>query len=154
MIMRSQSRRSLLSTLGVALPLGLGSRTLIESVDSVPALWFRPFEEAVREAFADVDAVADGRSCPRRRVEIGDSDRVRAGLQGCHNDRPFAGFAAGRLRIVRAGSGPGPVRGGVRLYVSTVEIVLTNGLVTPVPSRPIDFSSLPPAPTLSRGSGS
>ena len=42
-------------------------------------------------------------------VEVGHSEQVQAGVQGCHNDRPFAGFPAGHLRIVRTGSEPGPV---------------------------------------------
>jgi hypothetical protein len=30
-----------------------------------------------------------------RRVEIGHCEQVQTGIQGCHNDRPFAGFPAG-----------------------------------------------------------
>jgi len=118
-------------------------------------LRFRPFEEAVREAFSDPDRAASngqadrGGSYPSRRIEIGDCDLVRAGVQGCHNGRPFAGFPAGHLTIVRTGSEPGPVRQGVRLYVSTVEVVLTGGPTPGVPGRPLDFALLPPAPTLS-----
>jgi len=142
------SRRSLLSAIGVALPFGLGGLARASSTPSgtanAPVLRFRSFEEAVREAFASHD-----RTSPCRRVEVGHSELVQAGVQGCHNDRPFAGFPAGHLRIVRTGSGPGPVRGGVRLHVSTVDVVLTGGLSPAVPSRPLDFASLPPAPILS-----
>ncbi len=141
-----QSRRSLLSALGLALPLGLGARVGASPTPAgtAPSLRLRPFEEAVREAFADL-----GRTSPCRRVEVGHSDLVQAGVQCCHNDRPFAGFPAGHLRIVRTGSEPGPVRRGVRLYVSTVDVALTGGLAPGSPSRPLDFASLPPAPTFS-----
>ena len=150
--MRTYSRRSLLSALGLSLPFGLGPRAEA-STGPAPALRFRPFEEAVREAFADLgksplaDAAGRVRMASCRRVEVGDSAQVRAGVQGCHNDRPFAGFPAGHLRIVRTGSEPGPVRRGVRLYVSTVDVALTGGPAPGVPSRPLDFASLPPAPT-------
>ncbi|MGE3818904.1 MAG: hypothetical protein AB7I30_05670 [Isosphaeraceae bacterium] len=69
-------------------------------------------------------------------------------MQGCHNDRLFAGFPAGRLRIVRSGAEPGPVYQGVRLHVSTVDVALTDGLTPRGGSRPLDFRSLPPAPIL------
>ena len=147
------TRRSILSAIGAALPFGLDP-SLKASTDRVgrpPSLRFLPFEEAVREAFAgrtSLDAVA-GEIPPCRRVEIGHSEQVRVGVQGCHNDGPFAGFPAGHLRIVRIGSEPGPVWQGVRLYVSTVDVTLTGGLTSHDPSRPLDFASLPPAPTLS-----
>jgi hypothetical protein len=152
----NQSRRSLLAAIGGALPLGLGAgaRAAAEPDGTVPVLRFRSFEEAVRMAFAGegrspMDEVPDqGAILPCRRVQVGHSEAVRAGVQGCHNDRPFAGFAAGRLRIIRTGSGPGPVWRGVRLYVTTVDVVLTDGLPRGTPSRPLDFTSLPPAPTL------
>src|SRR4051812_41867968 len=113
--MRTFSRRSLLSALGITLPFGLGVRAEAATSPAGPApgLRFQPFEEAVRAAFADLHRTASAnvpghaRMLPCRRVEVGDSDLVRAGLQGCHNDRPFAGFPAGHLRIVRTGSGPG-----------------------------------------------
>lgn len=159
-MMMKQSRRSLLSALGLALPFGLGARIgASPSVPSgaAPVLRFRPFEDLVREAFAD--EVRDGRIRPDdhkpmprcRRVEVGHSDQIRAGVQGCHNDRPFAGFPEGHLRIVQTGSEPGPIWQGVRLYVSTVDIAPTGGLPAGDPSRPLDFASLPPAPTLSWG---
>lgn len=144
--MMNHSRRSILSAIGLSLPLGLGSRAgaSVSPTGTAPALRFRPFEEAVREAFADRGSMP---SC--RRVEVGHSEQVQAGVQGCHNDRPFAGFPAGHLRIVRTGSEPGPVWRGVRLYVSTVDVALTAGLPPDAPSRPLDFASLPPAPIFS-----
>lgn len=153
-----QSRRSLLSAFGLALPFGLGARVGASSSPAVstgPVLRFRSFEEAVREAFADHvrnpsrGAAGSGSTSLCRRIEVGHSEQVRAGVQGCHNDRPFAGFPEGHLRIVRAGSGPGAIRHGVRLYVSTVDVALTGGLPPEVSSRPLDFSTLPPAPVLS-----
>lgn len=143
------SRRSLLSAFGAALPfgfgLGAGVRAGAEAAaDPTPSLQFRPFEDSVREAFAGLGASS---TSPCRRLELGDSDEVRAGLQGCCNDRPFAGFPAGRLRIVRSGFGPGPRRGGLRLYVATVDVVLTADPSAEPPGRPLDFAALPPAPT-------
>ncbi|WP_165251489.1 hypothetical protein [Paludisphaera soli] len=140
------SRRSILSALGAALPFGLGLGASAVAAPTAaagpaPALRFRPFEDALREAFAGPGAA------PCRRVEVGGSEQVRAGLQGCCNDRPFAGFAAGRLRIVRAGFEPGPIRQGVQLYVATVDVALADGPPSAAPGRPIDFASLPPAPT-------
>ncbi len=141
------SRRSILSALGAALPFGLGLGASAVAAPATadgpaPTLRFRPFEDAVREAFAGPGAAG---AC--RRLEVGGSDLVRAGLQGCCNDRPFAGFAAGRLRIVRAGFQPGPTRQGVQLYVATVDVALADGPPSAAPGRPIDFASLPPAPT-------
>jgi hypothetical protein len=145
------SRRSILSAISVALPFGLGTRLSASSapMGTSPSLWFRSFEEAVRAAFADRSSANDlaGQPFPCRRIEIGHSERVRAGVQGCHNDRPFAGYPAGHLRIVLTGSQPGPVRQGMRLYVATVDVALTGGLIPGVPSRPLDFASLPPAPS-------
>ena len=147
------SGRSLLSAMAVALPIGLGTRVeaSMTPVVKVPMLRFRPFEEAVREAFGDRDSMSNmtGQTYPCRRVEIGHSEQVRAGVQGCYNDRPFAGFPAGHLRLVRTGSEPGPIWQGIRLYISTVDIALTGGLTSQGPSRPLDFASLPPAPTFS-----
>ncbi len=141
--MRTFRRRSILAALGASLPFGLGAGAGASPGPTGPAptLRLRSFEEALRAAFAD------GSSSPCRRVEVGHSDLVRAGVQGCHNDRAFAGHPAGALRIVRAGSEPGPDRQGVRLYVSTVDVVLTSGTTPGVASRPLDFASLPPAPT-------
>lgn len=142
----NHSRRSILSAIGLALPFGLGARlgASVSPTGTAPELRFRPFEEAVREAFAD------GGSMPLcRRVEVGHSEQVQAGVQGCHNDRPFAGFPAGHLRIVRTASEPGPVWRSVRLYVSAVDVALTEGPTPGVTSRPLDFASLPPAPTFS-----
>ena len=139
-----QSRRSLLSAIGLSLPLGLGARADASETPADAVLRFRPFEDAVREAFADLG----GHDSPCRRVQVGHSDQLRVGVQGSHNDRPFAGFPAGHLRIVRAGCEPGPEWRGVRLYLATVDIALTGGTPLDVPSRPLDFASLPPAPTL------
>jgi len=137
------SRRSILSAIGATLPFGLGSRSgeLTTPDGAAPVVGFRQFEEAVRERLGDRDRAL--RSC---RVEVGDSEQIRAGVQGCHNDRPFAGFPAGHLRIVRTGSEPGPTWRGVRLYLTTVEVALTGGQSFDVPSRPLDFASIPPAP--------
>jgi hypothetical protein len=144
--MRPFSRRSLLATLGASLPFGLGgARAAFPPADAPTRLRFRPFEAAVREAFA-----AGTGDDPRRGrvVEVGDCDLVRAGVQGCHNARPFAGFPAGGLRIVRTASAPGPASGGVRLYVTTVEILPASAAPGDAPTRPLDFAALPPAPTL------
>ena len=84
----------------------------------------------------------------RQRVRKGGPAAVQAGLQGCYNDRPFAGFPAGHLRIVQAGSGPGPVFRGVRLYVATVVVALMGGRAHRASGRPFDFASIPPAAVL------
>lgn len=131
-MLMNTTRRSILSAIGAAIPFGLGDSVNASNfhVGMPPVLRFRPFEEAVREAFADHAQSNNGPgytfSC--RRIEVGHSDLVSAGVQGCHNDRPFAGVPAGRLRIIRTGSEPGPVWQGVRLYVSTVDVVLIDGL--------------------------
>ena len=146
------TRRSLLSAMGVALPFvpGVRSHAAATSAGPGPALQLVSFEEAVRVAFADHPPTDDaGPHSSPRRIEVGHSEVVQAGVQGCHNDRPFAGFPAGHLRIVRTGSGPGPVFQGVRLHVTTVDVVLTGGRAREVPSRPLDFASLPSAPTFS-----
>ena len=141
-----QDRRSVLTALGLALPLGLGGRPWASS--AAPGLRLRSFEDAVREAFR---AGGPEEECPCRRVEVGHSEAVQGGLQGCYNDRPFAGFPAGWLRIVRTGFGPGPSVGGVRLYVATVDVALVGDDAQFVLGRPLDFASLPPPPTLSYG---
>ncbi len=151
--MSNCSRRSILSALGLSLPFGAGARALAspEPGGSAPEIWFRPFEEAVRAAFAETSGepgIGLERTGLCRRLEVGESEEVRAGVQGCHNDRAFAGFPAGHLRIVRTGSGPGPARHGVRLFVATVDVMFTGGLAADIPSRPLDFGSLPPAPVL------
>ncbi|WP_406698643.1 hypothetical protein V5E97_07130 [Singulisphaera sp. Ch08] len=157
--MMKPTRRSILSAIGVTLPFGLGATipfglgpsARASTIPAAPVLRFRSFEEAVREAFAGgTPAKAGvGQPFPSRRIEIGHSEQVRAGVQGCHNDRPFGGFPAGHLRVIRTGSEPGPIWQGVRLYVSTVDVALTGGLRPGEPSRPLDFASLPPAPTFS-----
>lgn len=151
----NQDRRTLLSAIGLAFPFGRALRPAGSAAPAGPplVLRFRSFEDAVREAFATTGAPAvdAGRPFPCRRVEVGHSEAIEAGVQGCHNVRPFAGFPAGHLRIVRAGSEPGPVRGGVRLYVTTVDVALTRGRDCGGPSRPLDFAALPPAPVLAIG---
>lgn len=142
----NQTRRSILSAIGVALPFGIGAKVEASPAPAkaAPVLRYRSFEEDVRTAFA-----GRGQSSSCHRIEIGHSEQVRAGVQACHNDRPFAGFPEGHLRIVRVGSEPGPVYRGVRLYLSMVDVALTGGLTRGVESRPLDFASLPPAPTFS-----
>jgi hypothetical protein len=145
------SRRSLLSAFSVALPAGLGNPLKASAVEPAPLLRFISFEDAVRAAFAVRSSPEDAGDSPLnyRRIEVGHSEMVQAGVQGGHNDRPFAGFPAGHLRIVRVGFEPGPVRQGVRLYSATVDVLRTDGLSGEVPSRPLDFGSLPAAPTFS-----
>jgi hypothetical protein len=141
----THNRRSVLAAIGMALPFGFTGRARAAEAGPPPVLRFRPFEQAVREAFA-VPGSAGVEAFPCRRIEVGHSDVVAAGLQGCHNDRPFAGYPAGHLRIVRTGAAPGPVFHGVRLYVATVDVVLSGGAVGE--SRPLDFATVPPAPAL------
>ena len=140
--MMAQTRRSLLTTLGSMLPFGIAAGAVASPADPAvpPTLQFRSFEEGVRLAFA----AATGPGC--HRVEVGPSDLIQMGVQGCHNSRPFAGFPAGHLRIVRAGSEPGAHRHGVRLYVTTVDVTATSGLDRDTASRPLDFAMLPAAP--------
>jgi hypothetical protein len=113
-----------------------------------PVLQLRSFEEAVREAFSESPPTQAMSECPCRRIEIGHSEETLAGVQGCHNDRSFAGYPAGHLRIVRSSSRPGPIVGGVRLYVATVDVVLTGGRTDEGADRLLDFAMLPPAPLL------
>jgi hypothetical protein len=145
----SHDRRSVLTAIGLALPFGIDTRLSAATLPTGPApvLRLRSFEEAVREAFRTAALQPSG-TLACRRIEVGHSEEVLAGIQGCYNDRPFAGFPAGHLRIVRAGSGPGPIIHGVRLYVATVDVVLTGGRTDELPDRPLDFAKLPPAPTL------
>ena len=151
----THDRRSVLAAIGLALPFGLKARVGASPAPAgpPPELTFRPFEEAVREAFRTAPLPAAGavNAFLFRRIEVGHSDAVQAGIQGCHNDRPFAGFPAGHLRIVRTASGPGPAFRGVRLYVTAVDVVLAGDSTDGGPSRPLDFATLPPAPTLSGG---
>lgn len=142
------NRRSILSAIGIALPFAAArAGWAVTTAGPPPGLRFRSFEEAVRAAFAGIESgPGEGRPC--RRVEVGYAPILHGGVQGCHNDRPFAGHPAGQLRIVRAEFEPGPVRGGVRLYVSTVEIARVNDADSNSLSRPLDFASLPPAPIL------
>lgn len=137
-------RRSVLAALGAGLPFAAHAAPGRASAGPPPALRFRSFEDAVREAFATCTADVS----PCRLVEVGHADMLQAGVQGCHNDRPFAGFPAGHLRIIRSGCEPGPAVDGVRLYVATVDVVLTGGRVTDPPSRGLNFATIPPAPEL------
>lgn len=146
----SHDRRSVLAAIGLVLPLGIPARATAPAAPTgaPPVLRFRSFEESVREAFAAVRASTVSESFPCRRIEVGYSELLQTGVQGCHNDRPFAGFPTGYLRIVRAGFEPGPVVGGVRLYASTVDVTLTGGCECGTPTRPLNFAVLPPAPLL------
>jgi hypothetical protein len=146
-------RRSVLAALGLALPFGLTGRARAAVGGPAPVLWLRPFEEAVRDAFGAVapnGVAVSGEAFPCRRIEVGHPEEVAAGLQGCHNDRAFAGYPAGHLRIVCTGLTPGPVVNGVRLYVATVDVALTGGAAAGT-SRPLDFATIPPAPVLAAG---
>lgn len=153
--MPNPSRRTLLAALGSFLPLGLARTTRAgRSATAAPALLrFRSFEQAVRDAFAnDSDrneiAVVEGRAYPCRRIAVGESEIVQAGLQGCTNGRPFAGFPAGGLRVVRTAVGPGPQLGGVRLYVTTLEIAAVDPRHSVDSTRSIEFADLPASPIL------
>lgn len=138
----SHDRRTVLTALGAALPLGLPALAGASPAGPAPGLRLVPFEDAVRDAFR-----AAGPGAAEVRVEVGHSEAVQAGLQGCTNDRPFAGFPAGGLRVVRTGSGAGPQVHGVRLYVATVDVARADGK----PGRPINFAAVPPAPALAAG---
>lgn len=146
----SHDRRSVIAALGLVLPLGFPGRSAVAGAPRLrpPVLRLRSFEEAVREAFATLRPRTDSDPFPCRRVEVGRSELLATGVQGCHNDRPFAGFPAGHLRIVRTGSEPGPEVCGVRLYVSTVDVALVADRERGSATRPLDFSVLPPAPSL------
>lgn len=149
------NRRSFLSTVGIAIPF---APARAEPSGTDLEVRFRPFAEAVREAFHSHGSdrpFADGsdQAAPWCRLEVGESEEVRAGVQGCYNDHPFAGFPAGHLRIVRSGSEPGPARYGVRLYVWTVDVMVTGGRTSGSPGRPLDFATLPPAPVLGPATG-
>ncbi|QEL20653.1 hypothetical protein [Limnoglobus roseus] len=133
----NQDRRSVIAAVGLALPFGLTAQAS-PPVGPPPELRLQSFEGAVRNAFRDGTS-----GC--RRIAVGHSAEIKAGVQGCTNDRPFAGFPAGRLRIVRSGSEPGPIVGGVRLYLTTVDVILTHQRPG---GRPLDFASLMPAPVL------
>jgi hypothetical protein len=147
-------RRNVLAALGVAAaPLGLVGRVLASPATDAgfPVLHFRSFEDAVRGAFSH-NISSKCREVPfSRRIPVGDCELLRIGIQGCHNDRPFAGFPTGRLRIIWTGSEPGPAVGGVRLYISTVEIALLDGNADNSHSRPLNFAAIPPAPSLFAG---
>lgn len=149
----NHDRRSVLAAIGLTLPLGLIGRARAADVGSHPLLRFRSFEESVREAFGVLGPShldVPGEEFPMRRIEVGHSEGVAASLQGCHNDRVFAGFPIEHLRIIRTGSTPGPVFQGIRLYVATVDVALTRGAVEGK-NCPLDFRTLPPAPVLTRG---
>lgn len=149
----SHDRRSVIAALGLALPFGINAAPRASArpvMFTPPKLRFASFEDAVAAAFGAGAALEyEGFAC--RRVEVGHSELLESGVQGCHNDRPFAGFAPGHLRIVRVGSHPGPVFHGVRLYVYTVDVALTGGRECGEPGRPLDFAALAPAPVLGAG---
>jgi hypothetical protein len=148
----NSTRRSIISTLGLMVPIGLAGHAFGADTSVVPTLElkFRSFEDRVREAFSEQQSDANGPSTLRstelsQRIEVGYSEDVEAGLQGCYNDRSFAGFPAGCLRIVRVGSGPGSVHAGVRLHVTTVEVVLTDSQQKSSTCRPFNFAGIPAA---------
>ena len=149
----NHDRRAILAAIGVAVPFALDVRAAPSRLPPAPSLRLRSFEDAVREAFGVFSAggrvVEPVGGCPVRRIEVGHCDQLEAGLQGCYNARPFAGFPVGFLRIVRTGLEPGPAVGGVRLYAATVDVALTYGKPLGGPGRGFDFALLPPAPTLS-----
>ena len=131
----NQDRRSVIAALGLSLPFSLNVGA---SGGRPPELRLHSFEDAVREAFG-------AREIGCVRVAVGYSPQVEAGLQGSINDRPFAGFPAGRLRIVRSSSAPGPAVGSVRLYLTTVEVAASRDQPA---GRLLDFATLPSAPAL------
>lgn len=140
----NHDRRAMLAAFGLAVPFGFdrwAPATPLAKGTTV-GITLRSFEDGVREAFR----LFESAGAPAwRRVAVGHGPAVEAGLQGCVNDRPFAGFLPGSLRIVRTGTEPGPTVGGVRLYLATVDVIRTDPTV---PGRPFDFSCLPPAPIL------
>ena len=148
----NQDRRSILASIALILPFGLTGRTQAAEVGLTPILHFRTFEESLREAFGARPANDEvpGEAFRICQIEVGHSDDITAGLQGCHNDRTFAGFPCGHLRIIRTGSAPGPVFQGVRLYVATVDVALTLGALAGT-SCPLDFATVPPAPVFACG---
>lgn len=138
-------RRTVLAALGLALPFGLPGWTQSGASSVVSAeLRFRSVEDSIREAFRSGGGATYG-TLPCRRVAVGHSELLPAGLQGCHNARSFADFPAGHLRIVRVAYEPGSIIAGVRLYVCTLDVVSTGGSNCGQ-SRPLDFATLPPAP--------
>jgi hypothetical protein len=142
-------RRTILAAIGFLLPFGFGERTRAAAPVGPPtSLGFRSFEKALRETLDAPQWTANRLPCCR--VQVGHSDLLLSGVQGCHNGRPFAGFPIGHLRIIRIGSEPGPNLGGVRLYICTLDVVVTGGRDCG-PSRPFDFAAVPPAPVLLSG---
>lgn len=143
----NHDRRAILTAFGLAVPFGLDRLASAAPLltGGAVSLTLRSFEDGVREAFR----LFESPGAPAwRRVPVGHGPAVEAGLQGCVNDRPFAGFMPGCLRIVRTGTEPGPTIGGVRLYLATVDLVRNDPTA---PGRPFDFASLPPAPVLVGG---
>ncbi|MFO0959874.1 MAG: hypothetical protein U0800_20975 [Isosphaeraceae bacterium] len=140
--MKPLTRRNWISSTGAALPILWQGRSPASAPELPPqAIRLRPFEESVRAAFGEAP---ERGSC--RRIEVGDSDLVRAGVQGCHNTTAFAGFPPGQLTIVRSSAGPGPPRGGLRLYVTAVEVRWNPEHVPERSTRGLDFARIPPAP--------
>ena len=140
-----QTRRSLLTAVGTAVPLAIASQARSEAAaptfeDGPLTVRYQKFEDAVRRAFAQ--PAADGTK--PRRVEVGANELFEAGLQGCTNREPFAGFRPGQLRIVRAGSAPGPAVRGFRAYISWVELVADENPTAG--RRKVDFTANAPAP--------
>jgi len=138
------NRRAILSTIGLTVPLALErwASAAPPAETSSMVLKLQTFEGGVREAFR-----LSHRAGPsaKRRVAVGHGPAVEAGLQGCVNDRAFAGFPQGCLRIIQTSLEPGPTINGVRLYLATVDLMRSNPDTS---GRPLDFASLPPAPIL------
>lgn len=140
------NRRTILAAMGSLFPFGFGKRTRAAALPEQPPLVeFRSFEDALRKALLASKKTVNTLPCCR--VEVGHSDLLLSGVQGCHNDRAFAGFPIGHLRIIRIASEPGPNLGGIRLYVCTLDVVVTGGRNCGL-SRPFDFAVVPPAPVL------
>lgn len=142
-----QNRRKVITALGLALPLALPSR-LGAAQHPVPCLRFVSVEDGLIAALRATGTRSSWHGFPCVGVEVGHSDLVATGVQGCFNSQPFAGFPHGHLRIVRTSSEPGPAVGGVRLYLTTLEIAVTGGR-NHAKGQPLDFTRLPAAPRLS-----
>lgn len=140
----SMNRRAALSVLGVTLPWGLVRAAPLITGSRQARLHYRSFESSVREAFRDCSP-QETPAC--RRIEVGYTDLLQTVAIGCQNAKPFAGFPIGQLCITRCGSEPGSAVGGVRLFVTWVEVLLVRNSGGQ-PSCVFDFARLPPAPLL------
>lgn len=138
-------RRTFLGILGLAAPFAPRAVATVAGVLLPTSLRFRTFEDGVREVFPTLpDGQRTTHDLAPRRVEVGCSEAVRVGLQGCVNRQPFAGHPAGALRITRTSCEPGPEVGGVWLLVTWVDVTLAPSHQS-FAGRPLDFATLPPA---------